>query len=112
MTNKTVNRLGQLYHFLCKACGEGVGNVPVNMADLENATRWPLRAISLKITRAHQLHKMSESLDRMCANVLADVTLEEMEASFKLKAIPIDQQGAFMIGYQTASVKKLYEVEG
>ena len=110
MTNRTANRLGQLYRLLCKACGEKNGR-PANAADLDNATRWPLRAVSLKITRAHQLHKMSNDLNKMCANVLADCTPEEMEDSFALKALPIEQQGAFMIGYQTADAESLLKEE-
>ncbi len=111
MTNRTANRLGQLYRLLCKACGEGKNGRPANAADLDNATRWPLRAVSLKITRAHQLHKMSNDLNKMCASVLADCTLEEMEDSFALKALPIGQQGAFMIGYQTADAENLLKEE-
>ncbi len=111
MNNRTVNRLGQLYHMLCIACGEEKKGRPVNTADLENATRWPLRAISLKITRAHQLNKMSDDLNRMCANVLADCTPEEMEDSFALKALSLEQQGVFMIGYQTAAPENLLKEE-
>ena len=58
MENKTIQNLGKLYHLLDDACSNNV-----NRADLDNATRFPVRGVMMKITLAHKLHKMTPELD-------------------------------------------------
>lgn len=58
MENITVNRLGQLYRLLCEALGEGKDR-PFNQADLDNASRFPVRQVSMKIAMVHQ-HKKND----------------------------------------------------
>ena len=106
MTDLTINRLGQLYKLLCEAIGEGTER-PVNQTDLDNAIRFPVRGVSLKISMAHKLHKMTNVLDEACGFVLADVTCEDMDDSFNLKAISLKQQGIFQIGYMMADINNI-----
>lgn len=106
MTDLTINRLGQLYKLLCEAIGEGTER-PINQADLDNATRFPARGVSLKITMAHKAHKMTNTLNEACGFVLTDVSLEDMDDSFNLKAISLKQQGLFQIGYMMADINNI-----
>lgn len=106
MENITVNRLGQLYRLLCEALGEGEDR-PFNQADLDNASRFPVRQVSMKIAMVHQHKKMTSTLDEACGFVLKGVTQEDMDASFALKTISMQQQGFFTIGFQTANIDKL-----
>lgn len=50
MDAKTIQNLGKLYRLLDKACNPD----RVNQADLDNATRFPVRGVMMKITLAHQ----------------------------------------------------------
>jgi DNA-binding XRE family transcriptional regulator len=101
MDAKTIQNLGKLYHLLDDACSDRV-----NQEDLDNATRFPVRGVMMKITLAHKLHKMTPELDSACAYVLKDVDLEDMDNSFALKALPL-QQGMFQIGYMSPDYKTL-----
>ncbi len=102
MDAKTIQNLGKLYRLLDEACSDRV-----NQADLDNATRFPVRGVMLKITLAHKLHKMTPELDNACAYVLKDVDIEDVDNSFALKALPLQQQGAFQIGYLSPDYKTL-----
>ena len=103
MENTTIQNLGKLYHLLDEACTPD----HVNQADLDNATRFPVRGVMMKITLAHKLHKMTPELDNACAYVLKDVDLEDVDNSFALKALPLQQQGMFQIGYMSPDYKTL-----
>lgn len=103
MENTTIKNLGKLYRLLDEACKSD----RVNQADLDNATRFPVRGVMMKITLAHKLHKMTPELDNACAYVLKDVDLEEVDNSFALKALPLQQQGMFQIGYMSPDYKTL-----
>lgn len=102
MDNKTIQNLGKLYHLLDDACSNNV-----NRADLDNATRFPVRGVMMKITLAHKLHKMTPELDNACAYVLKDVDIEDVGRSFALKALSMQQQGVFQIGYLSPDYKTL-----
>lgn len=102
MNAKTIQNLGKLYRLLDEACADRV-----NQADLDNATRFPVRGVMMKITLAHKLHKMTPELDNACAYVLKDVDLEDVNNSFALKALPLQQQGMFQIGYNSPDYKTL-----
>ena len=102
MDAKTIQNLGKLYRLLDEACSDRV-----NQADLDNATRFPVRGVMMKITLAHKLHKMTPELDNACAYVLKDVDLEDVDNSFALKALPLQQQGMFQIGYMSPDYKTL-----
>ena len=102
MENKTIQNLGKLYHLLDDACSNHV-----NRADLDNATRFPVRGVMMKITLAHKLHKMTPELDNACAYVLKDVDIEDVDNSFALKALSLQQQGVFQIGYMSPNYKTL-----
>ncbi len=102
MDNKTIQNLGKLYHLLDDACSNHV-----NQADLSNATRFPVRGVMMKITLAHKLHKMTPEIDNACAYVLKDVDLEDVDNSFALKALSMQQQGVFQIGYMSPDYKTL-----
>lgn len=102
MENKTIQNLGKLYHLLDDACSNNV-----NRADLDNATRFPVRGVMMKITLAHKLHKMTPELDNACAYVLKDVDIEDVDNSFALKALSMQQQGVFMVGYMSPDYKTL-----
>lgn len=106
MTDLTINRLGQLYHLLCEAIGEGKER-PVNQADLINATTFPVRGVMMKITMAHKLHKMNSVLDSACGFVLNNVSCDDIDDSFALKPLSLQQQGVFQIGYQTANINNI-----
>lgn len=102
MENKTIQNLGKLYRLLDEACADRV-----NQADLDNATRFPVRGVMMKITLAHKLHKMTPELDNACAYVLKDVDIEDVDNSFALKALSMQQQGVFMVGYMSPDYKTL-----
>lgn len=102
MDNKTIQNLGKLYHLLDDACSNNV-----NRADLDNATRFPVRGVMMKITLAHKLHKMTPELDNACAYVLKDVDIEDVDNSFALKALSMQQQGVFTVGYMSPDYKTL-----
>lgn len=102
MENKTIQNLGKLYHLLDDACSNNV-----NRADLDNATRFPVRGVMMKITLAHKLHKMTPELDNACAYVLKDVDIRDVDNSFALKALSMQQQGVFQIGYMSPDYKTL-----
>ena len=103
MENNIIQNLGKLYRLLDKACNPD----RVNQADLDNATRFPVRGVMMKITLAHKLHKMTPELDNACAYVLKDVDLEDVDNSFALKALTLQQQGMFQIGYMSPDYKTL-----
>lgn len=103
MNNLTANHFGQLYKLLTDALGEGKDK-PVNQANLDNASRFPIRQVSMTVAMIHRLHKMTEELDAACMFVFNEITEKEMNASFDLKASPAEQQGAFMVGYQVADI--------
>lgn len=103
MDNKTIQNLGKLYRLLDEACTPD----HANQADLSNATRFPVRGVMMKITMAHKLHKMTPEMDNACAYVLKDVDIEEVNNSFALKALSMQQQGVFQIGYMSPDYKAL-----
>ena len=103
MENKTIQNLGKLYRLLDEACTPD----HANQADLDNATRFPVRGVMMKITLAHKLHKMTPELDNACAYVLKDVDIEDVDISFALKALSVQQQGLFLIGYNSPDYKTL-----
>ena len=103
MENNIIQNLGKLYRLLDEACNPD----RVNQADLDNATRFPVRGVMMKITLAHKLHKMTPELDNACAYALKDVDLEDVDNSFALKALPLQQQGMFQIGYMSPDYKTL-----
>lgn len=103
MENATIRNLGKLYHLLDEACTPD----HANQADLSNATRFPVRGVMMKITLAHKLHKMTPELDNACAYVLKDVDIEDVDNSFALKALSMQQQGVFMVGYMSPDYKTL-----
>lgn len=102
MENKTIQNLGKLYHLLDDACYNNV-----NRADLDNATRFPVRGVMMKIMLAHKLHKMTPELDNACAYVLKDVDIGDIDNSFALKALSMQQQGVFTVGYMSPDYKTL-----
>lgn len=95
MTTEKVYQLGQFYRLLSDHVTDGRG---ANAADIQHATGFPLRAITMLITRAHQLHKMTPAIDAAAAKALQDITPEELEASFT-RSISLEQQGSFQLGY-------------
>ena len=101
MENNTIRNLGKLYHLLDEACTPD----HVNQADLDNAARFPVRGVTMKITLAHKLHKMTPELDNACSCALKDI--EDAEKSYSLKALPMEQQGLFVIGYNSPDYKTL-----
>lgn len=103
MENTTIRNLGKLYRLLDEACTPD----HANQADLSNAMRFPVRGVMMKITLAHKLHKMTPELDNACAYVLKDVDLEDVDSSFALKALSMQQQGVFQIGYMSPDYKTL-----
>lgn len=103
MENKTIQNLGKLYRLLDEACTPD----HANQADLSNATRFPVRGVMMKITLAHKLHKMTPELDNACAYVLKDVDIEDVDNSFAFKALSMQQQGVFMVGYMSPDYKTL-----
>lgn len=103
MENNTIRNLGKLYRLLDEACTPD----HVNQADLDNATRFPVRGVIMKITLAHKLHKITPELDNACSYVLKDVDLEDVDTSFALKALPLQQQNMFQIGYMSPDYKTL-----
>ncbi len=103
MENNTIRNLGKLYRLLNESCSPD----RVNQADLDNATRFPVRGVMMKITLAHKLHKMTPELDNACAYVLKDVDIEDVDSSFALKALSVQQQGLFLIGYNSPDYKTI-----
>ena len=103
MDNITANHFGQLYKLLTAAMGEGRDR-PVNQANLGNASRFPIRQISMTIAMVHKFHKMTDDLDAACAFVLGEITEDEVNTGLDLKAVSMELQGAFMVGYKTADI--------
>ena len=103
MENTTIRNLGKLYRLLDEACTPD----HANQADLDNAKRFPVRGVMMKITLAHKLHKMTPELDNACSYVLKDVDLKDIDSSFALKALSMQQQGVFQIGYMSPDYKTL-----
>lgn len=108
MDNITANHFGQLYKLLTSAMGEG-RDKPVNHANLDNASRFPIRRVSMTIAMVHKLHKMTDDLDAACAFVLGEITEDEVNTGFDLKAVSMELQGAFMVGYKTADILNIVE---
>lgn len=52
LSTDTIRKLGTLYKLLEDAMGNGV-----NQADLDNASRYPVRQVAMKIAVAHSCHK-------------------------------------------------------
>lgn len=50
---------------------------------------------------------MTLELDNACAYVLKDVDIEDVDSSFALKALSVQQQGLFLIGYNSPDYKTL-----
>ena len=88
LSTDTIRKLGTLYKLLEDAMGNGV-----NQADLDNASRYPVRQVAMKIAVAHSCHKMTPRLETLCTYVLAGVSEEDMEQSFSLKALSLKDQG-------------------
>lgn len=103
MENTTIRNLGKLYRLLDEACTPD----HANQADLSNAARFPVRGVMMKITLAHKLHKMTPELDNACSYVLKDVDIKDIDSSFALKALSMQQQGVFQIGYMSSDYKTL-----
>ena len=103
MENTTIRNLGKLYRLLDEACTPD----HANQADLDNAKRFPVRGVMMKITLAHKLHKMTPELDNACSYVLKDVDIEDIDSSFALKALSMQQQGVFTVGYMSPDYKTL-----
>ena len=103
MENTTIRNLSKLYRLLDEACTPD----HANQADLDNAKRFPVRGVMMKITLAHKLHKMTPELDNACSYVLKDVAIEDIGSSFALKALSMQQQGVFQIGYMSPDYKTL-----
>ena len=103
MENTTISNLGKLYRLLDEACTPD----HANQADLSNATRFPVRGVMMKITLAHKIHKMTPELDNACAYVLRDVDIEDVDNSFALKALSMQHQGMFQVGYMSPDYKTL-----
>lgn len=78
LSTDTIRKLGTLYKLLEDAMGNGV-----NQADLDNASRYPVRQVAMKIAVAHSCHKMTPRLETLCTYVLAGVSEEDMEQSFR-----------------------------
>lgn len=89
--------LGQLYRSLSIA----VRGDNVNQAELNNAQAFPWRTISQVILRAHQMRRVSPSLDRKIAYFLSGFSPEEMQ--YEASAIPLELQGSFQLGYTKGS---------
>lgn len=103
MENTTIRNLGKLYRLLDEACTPD----HANQADLDNAKRFPVRGVMMKITLAHKLHKMTPELDNASSYVLKDVDIQDIDSSFALKALSMQQQGVFMVGYMSPDYKTL-----
>ena len=103
MDNITTNHFGQLYKLLTSAMGEGKDR-PVNQANLGNASRFPIRQVFMTIAMVHKLHKMTDDLDAACLFVLNEITEDEVNTGFDLKAVSMELQSAFMVGYETADI--------
>lgn len=95
MTTEKVYQLGQFYRLLSDHVTDGRG---AKAMDFQNATHFPLASITMLITRAHQLHKMSPEMDAAAAKALQGITPEEMEASLT-GSTSLEQQGSFQLGY-------------
>lgn len=102
MENQTIRNLGKLYRLLDESCSDRV-----NQADLDNATRFPVRGVMLKIALAHKLHKMTPELDNACSYVLQDVDLDDVADSYALKSLPLDKQGVFQLGYMSPDYRSI-----
>lgn len=103
MENSTIRNLGKLYRLLDEACNPD----RTNQADLDNATQFPVRGVMMKIMLAHKLHKMTPELNNACSYVLQDVGEEDVENSYNLKALSLEQQGVFQLGYTAPDYKSL-----
>lgn len=97
MTTHTIYRLGQLYRALTDATRPH----GANDAEYQNALHRPLTEITKAIKLAHQLHVMTPELNSLCAEILDDVSLEDLEADHSGTGLTLSQQGTFSLGYAT-----------
>lgn len=107
MDNKTIYRLGELYHWLEDSISPKDSNGEVvrrNTTDFDNACRFPLKMMTIKINMAHKLGVVDQALNRAIANVYADVSLEQMTDEFE-KCLSMQQQSEFQRGYWSPNYK-------
>lgn len=108
LDNKTIYRLGQLYHWLEDAVSpknESGAVIRRNTTDYDNACRFPLKVITMKITMTHKLHVSSPALERAIGNVYADISLDQMQTEFD-QCLSLQQQGEFQRGYWSQNYKE------
>lgn len=87
--------LGQLYKELATAV---YGKRGANVAELQNARIFPMYGISLLITKAHALHKVTPQLDLQIMYVFNDLP-DDVELGTE-HPLSLEQQSSFILGYQ------------
>lgn len=115
MDNKTVYRLGQLYHCLEDAISpkdsDGV-IIRRNETDYCMACIFPLKLMTQKIMMVNKLHCTSQALERAIGSVYADISLEDMMERFE-QPLSTEQKTLFQQGYFSPNYKALItKVEG
>ena len=92
---QTPYKLGQLYRALTYA----IRPHGANDAEYQNALHRPLTEITKAIKLAHQLHAMTPELNSLCAEILDDVSPEDLDAERSGTGLSLQDQGAFSMGY-------------
>lgn len=94
-TTEQVYTLGQLYKILSVAMRGPTG---AKEGELQNATMYPARGVTLMITGLHKLHKITPELDRKIGAMLDSIPAEA-PIEWEKQAIPLPLQGSFTLGY-------------
>lgn len=95
MTEQESYSLGQLYKELSLAV---YGSRGPNAAEMQNALIFPWRGVSMLITKAHALHKVSPRLDRQIMYILSDLPADFSEDEYTTPC-SMELQGAFQLGF-------------
>lgn len=82
--------IGQIYKVITDACPQ---------AEIPNPEMFPMRTYTMAILRLNQNRKSTSQIQKMIAELSDKIELEDWEKLFDV-ALPLELQGAFLMGYQ------------
>lgn len=109
MDNKTVYRLGQLYHCLEDAISPKDSDGEIirrNETDFRMACIFPLKIMTTKIMIINKLHCTNPALERAIGSVYAGISLDDVLERFE-QPLSVEQKNLFQQGYFSLNYKAL-----
>lgn len=92
-------KLGTVYRILMDAARPEKG---ANQSELDGAPRRPMAYLGQAFSLAMKLHVITPAMDKRISKLLNDVNVDDI-ASIKQDQVPMELQGAFLIGYDCGS---------